>query len=190
MTRRPRVPVQQTAPLPKSGEDVVVAGIISGVRPLKTRKGDRMGVFTLEDRHGGIEVVVYTEPFARFERLIENGGLVVVRGRLDKDDEESRLYASEIAPIESVRERLARELAITDGRAAARAADVRGARRAVRPAPGRQAGHAAARDPRRGTPSACPGAGVAADPREALAGVSRGGAEDLWRGVGASCVNR
>jgi DNA polymerase III subunit alpha len=100
-------------PPPKSGEDVVVAGIISGVRPLKTRKGDRMGVFTLEDRHGGIEVVVYTEPFARFERLIENGGLVVVRGRLDKDDEESRLYASEIAPIESVRERLARELAIT-----------------------------------------------------------------------------
>ena len=50
------------------------AGIISGVRPLKTRKGDRMGVFTLEDRQGGIEVVVYTEPFARFERLIENGG--------------------------------------------------------------------------------------------------------------------
>jgi DNA polymerase-3 subunit alpha len=91
----------------------VVAGIISGVRPLKTRKGDRMGVFTLEDRQGGIEVVVYTEPFARFERLIENGGLVVVRGRLDKDEEEARVYASDIAPIESVRERLARELAIT-----------------------------------------------------------------------------
>jgi DNA polymerase III subunit alpha len=100
-------------PLPKSGDDVVVAGIISGVRPLKTRKGDRMGVFTLEDRHGGIEVVVYTEPFARFERMIENARLVVVRGRLDKDDEESRVYASEIAPIEIVRERLARELAIT-----------------------------------------------------------------------------
>jgi DNA polymerase III alpha subunit len=56
---------------------------------------------------------VYTEPFSRFERLIENGRLVVVRGRLDKDEEESRVYASEIAPIESVRERLARELAIT-----------------------------------------------------------------------------
>src|SRR4051812_18248063 len=55
----------------------------------------------------------YTEPFARFERLIENGALVVVRGRLDKDEEESRLYASDIAPIETVRERLARELAIT-----------------------------------------------------------------------------
>ncbi len=100
-------------PLPKNGDDVVVAGIVSGVRPLKTRKGDRMGVFSLEDRHGGIEVVVYTEPYARFERLIENGALVVVRGRLDKDDEESRLYASEIAPIVTVRERLARELAIT-----------------------------------------------------------------------------
>ena len=175
-------------PLPKSGDEVVVAGIISGVRPLKTRKGDRMGVFTLEDRHGGIEVVVYTEPFARFERLIENGGLVVVRGRLDKDDEESRLYASDIAPIESVRERLARELAIT---------------MAV-PPHGRQTFEALAAlfDQHRGdkpvtlqleirgrdAPSTCPGAGVPADPREALAGVSRGSAEDLWRRVRAASL--
>jgi DNA polymerase-3 subunit alpha len=86
---------------------------VTGVRPLKTRKGERMGVFTLEDRDGGIEVVVYTEPFARFERLLDDGALVVVRGRIERDEEESRLYASDIAPISSVRERLARELAIT-----------------------------------------------------------------------------
>jgi DNA polymerase-3 subunit alpha len=100
-------------PQPRSGEEVSVGGIVTGVRPLKTRKGDRMGVFTLEDRDGGLEVVVYTEPFARFERLLEDGTLVVVRGRLEKDDEETRLYAADIAPISSVRERLARELAIT-----------------------------------------------------------------------------
>jgi DNA polymerase-3 subunit alpha len=99
--------------LPRSGEEVTVGGIVTGVRPLKTRKGERMGVFTLEDRDGGLEVVVYTEPFARFERLLEDGALVVVRGRVETDDEESRLYASDIAPISSVRERLARELAIT-----------------------------------------------------------------------------
>jgi DNA polymerase III subunit alpha len=100
-------------PPPRSGEEVTVGGIVAGVRPLKTRKGERMGVFTLEDRDGGLEVVVYTEPFARFERLLDDGALVVVRGRIEKDDEESRLYASDIAPISSVRERLARELAIT-----------------------------------------------------------------------------
>jgi DNA polymerase-3 subunit alpha len=98
---------------PKSGEDVTVAGIISGMRVVKTRKGDRMGVFVLEDRHGGIEVVVYTDPFARFERILDDGALIVVRARFEKDDEESKLYASEIAPIASLRERLARELAIT-----------------------------------------------------------------------------
>jgi hypothetical protein len=35
-----------------------------------------------------------------------------VRGRLERDDETARVLASEILPIDSVRERLAREVAI------------------------------------------------------------------------------
>ena len=50
-------------------EDVHVGGIISGFRPLKTKKGDRMGVFTLEDAQGGVEVVVFPEPFGRYGTL-------------------------------------------------------------------------------------------------------------------------
>src|SRR5206468_3881559 len=42
-------------PMARSGEDVAVGGIISAVRPLKTRKGDPMAVATLEDRHGSLE---------------------------------------------------------------------------------------------------------------------------------------
>ena len=39
-------------------EDISIGGIVSGLRPLKTRKGDRMCVFTLDDAGGSIEVVV------------------------------------------------------------------------------------------------------------------------------------
>jgi DNA polymerase-3 subunit alpha len=101
------------ARLVKSGDDVSVGGIVSAPRPLKTRKGDRMAVFTLEDRQGGIEVIVFPETFTRCGALIENGTLVVVRGKLERDDEEARVLASEIVSIGTVRERLARELAIT-----------------------------------------------------------------------------
>ena len=44
-------------------EDVSVGGIVSGLRPLKTRKGDRMCVFMLDDARGSIEVVVFPETF-------------------------------------------------------------------------------------------------------------------------------
>jgi DNA polymerase III alpha subunit len=37
---------------------------------------------------------------------------VLVRGKLERDDETVRIIATEIAPLESVRERLAREIAI------------------------------------------------------------------------------
>jgi DNA polymerase-3 subunit alpha len=92
--------------------DTSVGGIIAGCRQLKTRKGDRMAVFTLEDAIGGVEIVVFPEAYQRAAPLIETGTLVLVRGKLERDDETVRILATEIAPLESVRERLAREIAI------------------------------------------------------------------------------
>jgi DNA polymerase-3 subunit alpha len=100
-------------PMARSGEDVAVGGIISAVRPLKTRKGDPMAVATLEDRHGSLEVVVFPETFKTCRPLIETGTLVLVRGKLERDEEAARVLASEVQHIGAVRERLAREMAIT-----------------------------------------------------------------------------
>jgi DNA polymerase-3 subunit alpha len=92
--------------------DTSIGGIVAACRPLKTRKGDRMAVFTLEDAHGGVEVIVFPETFQRAASLIETGTMVLVRGKLERDDETARILASEVAPIDSVFERLAREVAI------------------------------------------------------------------------------
>jgi DNA polymerase III subunit alpha len=92
--------------------DTSIGGIIAACRPLKTRKGDRMAVFTLEDSDGGIEVIAFPEAYQRSAGLIESGALVLVRGKLERDDETVRILAAEIAPLDSVRERLAREISI------------------------------------------------------------------------------
>ncbi len=93
-------------------EEISIGGIVSGVRPLKTRKGDRMCVFALDDADGSIEVVVFPEAFKQYSHLAENGRLVLVKGRFERDDESARTLASEIAPLEIVRERLAQAVAI------------------------------------------------------------------------------
>jgi DNA polymerase-3 subunit alpha len=92
--------------------DTSVGGIVAACRPLKTRKGDRMAVFTLEDAVGGVEVIAFPETYQRSAGLIETGTLVLVQGKLERDDESVRLLASEVLPLDSVRERLAREVAI------------------------------------------------------------------------------
>ena len=89
-----------------------IGGIVSGLRPLKTRKGDRMCVFALEDAAGSVEVVVFPETFKQCGHLAENGQSVLVRGKFERDDESARVLATEIVPIGIVRERLARSVAI------------------------------------------------------------------------------
>jgi DNA polymerase III subunit alpha len=92
--------------------DTSVGGIIAACRQLKTRKGDRMAVFTIEDAQGGVEVIAFPETYQRSAALIESGTLVLVRGKLERDDESVRLLASEIAPLDSLRERVTREVKI------------------------------------------------------------------------------
>ena len=125
------------APPSKVAEDVSIGGIVAGLRPLKTRKGDRMCVFMLDDPHGSLEVVVFPEAFKQFGHLAENGQMVLVKGKFERDDESARILASEISPIELVSERLATSVAIRAVDAAARPRDVRAAVGRVRPAQGR-----------------------------------------------------
>jgi DNA polymerase-3 subunit alpha len=97
----------------RTAEDVSIGGIVSGLRPLKTRKGDRMCVITMDDAAGSVEVVVFPEAFKQYGHLAEEGQMVLVKGKLERDDESARLLASEIAPIGIVTERLASSVAIT-----------------------------------------------------------------------------
>ncbi|MBM3819233.1 MAG: DNA polymerase III subunit alpha [Acidimicrobiia bacterium] len=93
-------------------EDISIGGIVSGLRPLKTRKGDRMCVFVLEDSNGSLEVVVFPDAFKAHGHLAEDGALVLVKGRFERDEDSARLLAAEIAPLDIVRERATSSVAI------------------------------------------------------------------------------
>ncbi|HEY7500467.1 MAG TPA: DNA polymerase III subunit alpha [Vicinamibacterales bacterium] len=98
--------------LTASEGDIWIAGILSGLRALKTRKGDRMAVFMLDDVAGSVEVVVFPETFAKHAPLIEADAMLLVRGKLEKDDESARLVATELLPMTALVERTTREVAI------------------------------------------------------------------------------
>ena len=43
---------------------LAIGGIVAACRQLKTRKGDRMAVFTLEDAQGSVEIVAFPEAYS------------------------------------------------------------------------------------------------------------------------------
>jgi DNA polymerase-3 subunit alpha len=98
--------------LTQSEADIWVGGIVSGLRPLKTKKGDRMAVFMLDDVAGSIEVVVFPETFQKHGSVVEADAMLLVRGKLEKDEESARIVSTELMPIATLRERTTREVAI------------------------------------------------------------------------------
>ena len=103
---------RRVAELAASEADVWTGGIVSGLRPLKTKKGDRMAVFMLDDVGGTVEVVVFPETFGKHGSLIEADAMLLVRGKFEKDDESARIVATELLPIAALTERTTREVII------------------------------------------------------------------------------
>ena len=98
--------------LTQSAPRVSVAGIVSQYRRRQTKKGAAMAVFTLEDRGGRLEVVMFPEAFRKYGRILEDDKLLVVTGKLDKDEESARLVADKAKAVDDVLGGLGRVLLI------------------------------------------------------------------------------
>ena len=90
----------------------LVGGIICGYRRLTTKRGAPMAVLTLEDRGGSLEVVVFPKTYERCATVLAADRLVLVAGKLDKDEETARIMADDIRPIESLDTSVVRTLSI------------------------------------------------------------------------------
>jgi len=86
------------------GATVRIGGLVRGMKTIKTRKGDLMGFATIEDRHGAIEVTVFSRVFAAAgDLLIEDRG-VLVQGQVQRDEQSVKLIAETIIPLEKAEE--------------------------------------------------------------------------------------
>jgi DNA polymerase-3 subunit alpha len=98
--------------LAQSMPDCAVAGVVTGLRSLKTKKGDRMCVFMLEDEASKVEVVVYPEAFARSGGSAVDDAMLLVRGKYERDEESSKVVAAELVLLDLVRDKAVREVEI------------------------------------------------------------------------------
>ncbi|RNC29648.1 MAG: DNA polymerase III subunit alpha [Candidatus Dichloromethanomonas elyunquensis] len=78
---------------------VILGGIINSFRQTITKKGEMMASFVLEDLSGMIEVLVFPKLFTEVAGL-DNDHIVIVRGRYYINEEEKKVFAEKIIPVE------------------------------------------------------------------------------------------
>jgi DNA polymerase-3 subunit alpha len=88
----------------EAGGEVSVGGIITGLRLIKTKKGDRMASFVLEDLEGSVECLVFPETYKKTAGRLADDQVVLVKGRAETPDEgRARLLASDVMPLEQAK---------------------------------------------------------------------------------------
>jgi DNA polymerase-3 subunit alpha len=79
--------------------EIKVAGIISSVKPLKTKKDERMATLILEDLSGRIEVVVFPDSYQKYYEFLREDQLVWIKGRFLGEGESRRIHLLQIMPL-------------------------------------------------------------------------------------------
>lgn len=89
-----------------------MVGLVTSPTRKLTKKGDAFMIFKLEDLHGSVEVVAYSEVYAASSHLLKEDCVVYLEGDAELRREELSLVASKITSFEEARIRLIRTLHI------------------------------------------------------------------------------
>jgi DNA polymerase III subunit alpha len=89
----------------RDGEVVTVGGIVGALKSLTTKKGEPMVFMRLDDLSGSVETVVFNSVYASSRDFLEADRVLVLKGRVDHKEGETKLIAIEVAPFEATPDR-------------------------------------------------------------------------------------
>lgn len=81
------------------GAPGVIGGMVAALREVSTRQGERMAFLVLEDLTGSVEVVVFPSLYRQVRLWLEGDQVVLMRGKIDRQEEEVKFLADEILPL-------------------------------------------------------------------------------------------
>jgi DNA polymerase-3 subunit alpha len=87
----------------EDGESLILACLISDITYKKTRTGEQMAILRLEDEFSNAKALLFPDVLNRALEFLQEGRLIWVRAKIDKDEESMSLVVEDIAPIEDLR---------------------------------------------------------------------------------------
>ncbi len=99
----------------RDGQRVLVGGMVTESKRIRTRKGDAMMFATLDDLEGAVEMVVFAKAVEECGAVIEGDGVVLARGRVEhKDGGEIKLVVDEVVCFEPTQAEIEAAAAMPD----------------------------------------------------------------------------
>jgi len=83
------------------GQRIVVGGIVTGFRTIVTKQKQTMGVATIEDLQGSLEVIVFPRLYEQTAATWQEGQILLVAGRVDHKGDETPLLADMVVEWEA-----------------------------------------------------------------------------------------
>ncbi len=87
-----------------SKSKVVIAGLVTNLKEIITKKGTRMAFGNLEDTTGALELVIFPDVFAQTEQMLKSDGALIVSGALEKSEDDTGGRASLKIIVEKVQQ--------------------------------------------------------------------------------------
>jgi DNA polymerase-3 subunit alpha len=94
------------------GREVKLCGIVTTVKSMLTKKGDRMAYLTLEDLQGMVEVIVFPDLYKNAADLVVPERLVRITGTVDRGDKGTKIRGSKIEPLAEVQAQTIKRVSI------------------------------------------------------------------------------
>ena len=89
----------------ENGKDVIICGMITTIRSLNTRKGDKMAYVRIEDMEGSVEVIVFPDLFRTSGDLLMKERAVMVKGSVDRNENSVKIKATTIEDLDTLPEK-------------------------------------------------------------------------------------
>jgi Bacterial DNA polymerase III alpha subunit finger domain/Helix-hairpin-helix motif/OB-fold nucleic acid binding domain len=85
-------------------DNVSISAIVmlTSVKPILTKKGDRMAVVQLEDLTGQAEGVIFPKVYERISESIVPDARLIIWGKIDRRDEQAQLIIEDAEPLDRV----------------------------------------------------------------------------------------
>jgi DNA polymerase-3 subunit alpha len=88
----------------RNGKEITVAALIVGVRPMRSRKGARWAIFTIQDMTGIQELLAFPESFGKLESVLKPRVPLLLKARVQVEESGTRLSLQEARALEQIAE--------------------------------------------------------------------------------------
>jgi DNA polymerase-3 subunit alpha len=86
-------------------QDAYISAVVmlTEVKPIVTKKGDRMAIVQMEDLTGSAEGVVFPKSYERIAAHIQPDTRLIIWGKCDRRDDKIQIIVNDVEPVEQVR---------------------------------------------------------------------------------------